>query len=1082
MRGALWTAGFSALVVAAVGLGAMADSVLGGQATGGARSIDLQFGLRNPSSFEGEAAEFTGVVAHVMWDFGFILAYTAILLWLAKRRRSNDRGASSGLKWFVYLAVALVLLDIFENVFTLFAWNLESTTCGTMVYWSASLKWLLVPVVVVGSLDQFRHREPKPDRAPPPGDSRVRGAPLIPGERRSGICLSGGGIRSATFGLGAMHGLGNDRVRRARYLAAVSGGAYTAAAMTINQGRSPSSLPFGPGSNELHSLRARASFLKLNGAAGRLGAGRLVAATLVNLFILFLILFTVARPIGWLIRSDTLHPELRAVSPLVYDITPEDAPTGLPVVTPIALTTGSTSEAMGPTVDDAQGNCGDGLTPSFWALEPAAPTSFVVTTRTETADTAGPQPSTVMTEVAQPGVLRLCGPIASIVAQPHISVAPGNISDGLADVLEVTQQPQFQLVSDAVSVFDNAHGQAGALAEAITESVAVELSAETRLSDRPDIEIDGLMWGVVGVLATISVMTLGLPLGVIRGKVGTTTQNSAWAWLPPTAAAAIGAVCILLPWLMQELARVFDDLPSLISGEPDPSSTLGKWAALVVGAFASGWVGKVAAKRSPVDETSRRSRISQSLLKVIATGLLTVVIGLATVQILNQAAIKGVWGRPVLDTELLGWTRHVPDVALWVLAVVFLLALRQLVPAHAWSLHPLYRDRLAAAFLAPVAPSDHVAENVGYPIGTPPDPRLTRLYDLPRHGTVWPELVICCAANVNKDDDDAIPARRWADSMTFSPTEIGGPSIGYMETVEYVGRLSKRRQADTDIASLVATSGAAFSPAMGKFDFGAIGGLFAFANLRLGLWLPNPRSVRRASGPGTWRSNAGWPYLARELLGRFSHDDPFLYVTDGGHWENLGLVELLRRNCDEVYVVSAAGDGTDFYPTFGDAVALAREQTGIEIHLDPSPMRPRHDDVKKPSGRQLLRRTGTKVTPSPMADRPYAVGWFEVPEETGGTRRGRILFIEATLTRDAPIDVHTFAESHEIFPDHPTTNQMFDHRTFEAYRRLGEFQAAAAVGSPEWALAGRWVKRAITTDRFVKRLAGLANSSKNRPG
>src|ERR1700741_170125 len=44
-----------------------------------------------------------------------------------------------------------------------------------------------------------------------------------------GVCCSGGGMRSASFNLGALQAIQDaDRLRKVRYLAAVSGGSYIA--------------------------------------------------------------------------------------------------------------------------------------------------------------------------------------------------------------------------------------------------------------------------------------------------------------------------------------------------------------------------------------------------------------------------------------------------------------------------------------------------------------------------------------------------------------------------------------------------------------------------------------------------------------------------------------------------------------------------------------------------------------------------------------------------------------------------------------------------------------------------------------
>ena len=87
-----------------------------------------------------------------------------------------------------------------------------------------------------------------------------------------------------------------------------------------------------------------------------------------------------------------------------------------------------------------------------------------------------------------------------------------------------------------------------------------------------------------------------------------------------------------------------------------------------------------------------------------------------------------------------------------------------------------------------------------------------------------------------------------------------------------------------------------------------------------------------------------------------------------------------------------------------------------------------------------------------MAAAPFVTGWWD--DDQHG--KGCVLFIEAALTDDLPWDVHTFAEQHNTFPDHPTSNQFYSHRTFEAYRRLGEHQASRAWNSDEWKALRRW--------------------------
>jgi hypothetical protein len=292
----------------------------------------------------------------------------------------------------------------------------------------------------------------------------------------------------------------------------------------------------------------------------------------------------------------------------------------------------------------------------------------------------------------------------------------------------------------------------------------------------------------------------------------------------------------------------------------------------------------------------------------------------------------------------------------------------------------------------------------------------------------------------------------------------------------------------------MAISGAAVSPAMGKMSQGPIGRLFAVLNVRLGVWLPHPEWVNRfielertpAAAGGRvpaeadameaalprWVDRPGWPYLFREVLGRFRFANRYLYVSDGGHWENLGLVELLRRGCTEVVCISAAGDGPSSFATIAEAIALAREELGVEVEIELSPLRALIGELaataaggagaaapswraRRRAARQLL-SGGLAPVARAYADRPSAVGTIRYPASArhdGRAVTGRLVVVEANLTAALPWDVQAFAEGTPRFPDESTSDQFFDHRQFEAYRRLGQYQMDTALSSVEWALA-----------------------------
>jgi hypothetical protein len=263
---------------------------------------------------------------------------------------------------------------------------------------------------------------------------------------------------------------------------------------------------------------------------------------------------------------------------------------------------------------------------------------------------------------------------------------------------------------------------------------------------------------------------------------------------------------------------------------------------------------------------------------------------------------------------------------------------------------------------------------------------------------------------------------------------------------------------------------------MGRMTRRPLRFLLALLNLRLGVWLPNPGVVDRLPGAGTamgpdtaegslittspatrspatkaserrlhaWANpmmrlpvvgaevrRPGVPkpslrYLARELFGLNRANHAFVYVSDGGHYENLGLVELLRRGCQTIWCIDAAGDAIDTFSTIATAISVARSELAIDIELEPEAMGPGPD--AKGDDSKFVRAT-------------HAVGRIRYHDGTTGT----LVHVKLGVPRDAPTDVLTFHRSHPTFPCDPTLNQLYTAERFDAYRTLGEFSAMRAV-------------------------------------
>jgi hypothetical protein len=254
---------------------------------------------------------------------------------------------------------------------------------------------------------------------------------------------------------------------------------------------------------------------------------------------------------------------------------------------------------------------------------------------------------------------------------------------------------------------------------------------------------------------------------------------------------------------------------------------------------------------------------------------------------------------------------------------------------------------------------------------------------------------------------------------------------------------------------------------MGKMTRRPLTFLLALANVRLGVWVPNPRWVavtrdhkserrelekqrhkleerrhgtetdpgdrelkrqlkederelkrgRRQLKQDEWRLNrykkARPSYLLRELIGRNRVDSKYLYVTDGGHYENLGLVELLRRGCTKIYCFDASG--TQGCEALGDAVALARNELEVNVDINPTPL------------------FGTSKQAVPENNSIKGTFRYDDPEATEGT----LIYSATVLTQDAPWDVQAYHKQDPAFPHNSTIDQLCTDQRFEAYRALG---------------------------------------------
>jgi hypothetical protein len=344
-----------------------------------------------------------------------------------------------------------------------------------------------------------------------------------------------------------------------------------------------------------------------------------------------------------------------------------------------------------------------------------------------------------------------------------------------------------------------------------------------------------------------------------------------------------------------------------------------------------------------------------------------------------------------------------------------------------YSMHLYYRERLSSAFVL-----RRTSSAAGVRVAPVPYDDQMRLSDVGREieakrraGLPFPELVVCAAVAAREGD---VPNKSWAASFTFDAQRSGCVDLGpLMETAE-MERTHTRGCSDLTLPSMMAISGAAISPTMGRFTLPALRLLMALANLRLGVWIPNPFGRADVSSPPSggqsrvrrmgkalaagWREPGGL-YVLKEAMGLAGTGGRFIHVSDGGHWENLGLVELIRRRCTHMIVVDASAGGLSPLQDIARAAALARSDLGAEVRLNP--------EATLPSA-----ETG-------MAEVPVAVGSVTYPDGSMGV----IYYARCVLWDGVPMDLEIFREKDRQFPQHPTANQLFSGEQFDAYRALG---------------------------------------------
>ena len=426
--------------------------------------------------------------------------------------------------------------------------------------------------------------------------------------------------------------------------------------------------------------------------------------------------------------------------------------------------------------------------------------------------------------------------------------------------------------------------------------------------------------------------------------------------------------------------------------------------------------------KSATESTERRAQI----VGIVMRGLIFVAALIVPLGVWMVYLGLTYWGLYVdgLITCVEQSTFWQPAVLLYSAGAIVCVALALFMRSNANSLHPLYRDRLAKAFLfklQPMPPDDHLG---------PSRPKLSEISGV--HG---PYHLINTALNVEASKT-ANRRGRNADFFIFSPKFVGSKSTGYVAT-----RDAEDVAIDLDLATAMAASGAAVSSNMGAQSIKPLTPSMALLNVRLGYWMRNPNHLRYAKAPEPQTRFSGFTdfsrkrnpyanyYFLAEMFGQLSDGFKSVYLTDGGHIENLGIYELLRRRCRVIIAVDAEADPQMAFGSFNILERYALIDLGVRIDLPWQQIA----DESRATGKAIDEKGNAPKDHGPHC----AIGEITYPNN----RKGILVYIKASLTGDENDYIFDYKKRHSAFPHETTLDQWFTEEQFEAYRALG-FHAA----------------------------------------
>lgn len=263
----------------------------------------------------------------------------------------------------------------------------------------------------------------------------------------------------------------------------------------------------------------------------------------------------------------------------------------------------------------------------------------------------------------------------------------------------------------------------------------------------------------------------------------------------------------------------------------------------------------------------------------------------------------------------------------------------------------------------------------------------------------------------------------------------------------------------------IGVSGAAFTTGLGAGTSVAKSFVLALTNIRLGYWWDShiQPADRKKTAPAEFVAGSTLyslfssllpvqAHLFDEMLARFRGPNSRLwYLSDGGHFENTGAYEMIRRRVPYIIVCDCGADPDYAFEDLARLTRMVRVDFGAEISF----VRPDELNLKLGSAADVFGLPSDFSAQSENSDTPTSsdgktatqkksphalLARIDYPDAASNPHLGGtslMIVLKPGLSGDEPLDIAQYHHAYPAFPQETTLDQYFDEAQWESYRKLG---------------------------------------------